>query len=351
MYVYLDHDLTAETPNAPDGGWPGWTSSGAPSSLERIYGGSPNFGNLVASPGVNTASVARSVASSDTEMRATVSFINGTAKFAVRGGGYYLLVDGATCGLYRGGGVLIGGFSWTPPASWSSTAEVVVSAIGSTISAKAYPSSSPDPGWLASVSNTVYPTGTAVRLDAISGSLTYGELSVHRVIVSDGQSMDIKTVTESITSGDMPFGRTATTSDTIALSDTQVNTRRSVLEGLALTDTAAWYEFQAMKTTGDGLSFSESVTAFDLTRYRFVGPTTAGPRERQSNGLFRRMNIPVGLTVLKEHGFWKTVQNAEAERLAAADRYFLGGHAYPIDGATYTELATAGYGDYCVPDI
>lgn len=50
------------------------------------------------------------------------------------------------------------------------------------------------------------------------------------------------------------------------------------------------------------------------------------------------------MTVLKENGVWSSVQNPDANRLAAAERVFLGGHIYTVDAALAAELTAAGYG-------
>jgi len=52
--------------------------------------------------------------------------------------------------------------------------------------------------------------------------------------------------------------------------------------------------------------------------------------------------------VLKENGVWSTVDNPDANRLAAAQRVFLGGHEYEVDATLAAELTAAGYGSYIV---
>lgn len=41
---------------------------------------------------------------------------------------------------------------------------------------------------------------------------------------------------------------------------------------------------------------------------------------------------------------WSTVENPDANRIAAAQRVFLGGHVYEIDDDLAAELTVAGYG-------
>ena len=43
---------------------------------------------------------------------------------------------------------------------------------------------------------------------------------------------------------------------------------------------------------------------------------------------------------------WSTVENPDANRLAAAQRVFLGGHVAEIDDDLAAELTAAGYGAY-----
>lgn len=62
---------------------------------------------------------------------------------------------------------------------------------------------------------------------------------------------------------------------------------------------------------------------------------------------FRRASpLPVGQTVLKENGVYSTVQNPDANRVAAAQAYYLGGHVYEVNSTIVAELTAAGYAAY-----
>lgn len=71
-------------------------------------------------------------------------------------------------------------------------------------------------------------------------------------------------------------------------------------------------------------------------------PDTRGPARQ----FFRWAGpAPVGVTVLKEDGVWSSVQNPDANRVAAAERVFLGAHEYVIDDDLAAELIAAGYSE------
>lgn len=55
---------------------------------------------------------------------------------------------------------------------------------------------------------------------------------------------------------------------------------------------------------------------------------------------------PRGRTVLKESGVYTTVDLPEADRIAAADAVYLGGHIYDVDATEAAALTAAGYGAY-----
>lgn len=81
----------------------------------------------------------------------------------------------------------------------------------------------------------------------------------------------------------------------------------------------------------------------------FTGPRLLPSSRGPERAFFSRAPLlPVGRTVLKEAGVWSTVDNPDANRLAAADRVFLGGHEYVIDATLASELTAAGYGAYIV---
>ena len=69
-----------------------------------------------------------------------------------------------------------------------------------------------------------------------------------------------------------------------------------------------------------------------------------GTKKRDPLGV--RIGYPTGLTVLKERGFYTTlqVQEADDERIEAAEAAYLGGHDYVVTDAEAAALTTAGYG-------
>lgn len=50
--------------------------------------------------------------------------------------------------------------------------------------------------------------------------------------------------------------------------------------------------------------------------------------------------------MLKESGVYTTVPNPDANRVAAAQAYYLGGHVYEVNDTIAAELTAAGYGAY-----
>lgn len=79
----------------------------------------------------------------------------------------------------------------------------------------------------------------------------------------------------------------------------------------------------------------------------FTGPRLLSSTRGPARSFFRWAGPAlVGQSVLKEAGVWKTVQNPDANRCAAAQRVFLGGHRYEIDADLVSELTAAGYGAY-----
>lgn len=79
--------------------------------------------------------------------------------------------------------------------------------------------------------------------------------------------------------------------------------------------------------------------------YYFTPPTV---RERMNvrHGLFARMHINTGISVLQFGSQFKQYRDPPAEEVEAADRAFLGGRTYPIEPALATLLANAGYANY-----
>lgn len=64
------------------------------------------------------------------------------------------------------------------------------------------------------------------------------------------------------------------------------------------------------------------------------------------HGLLSRLHLDSGLTVLKNGGFYTTVENPAAEDVEAADAAYLGGRAYEVTTEEADALTAAGYGSY-----
>lgn len=64
------------------------------------------------------------------------------------------------------------------------------------------------------------------------------------------------------------------------------------------------------------------------------------------NPLVARTHLEVGVSVLKEGGFYSEVIEPTAERVTAADAAYLGGRSYTIDSTERAALIAAGYGAY-----
>ena len=76
--------------------------------------------------------------------------------------------------------------------------------------------------------------------------------------------------------------------------------------------------------------------------YHFSPPsivvTYAGP-----DPLFSLVRINLGVSLLKENGFYVQVREPDPERLAAAELFYLGGHDYDVDDVEAAALIAAGY--------
>jgi hypothetical protein len=62
--------------------------------------------------------------------------------------------------------------------------------------------------------------------------------------------------------------------------------------------------------------------------------------------LFARTHLEVGVSVLKEGGFYSQVIEPAAERVQAAQAAYLGGRSYTITTDERAALIAAGYGAY-----
>jgi hypothetical protein len=82
--------------------------------------------------------------------------------------------------------------------------------------------------------------------------------------------------------------------------------------------------------------------------YSFTPPTrTLRPgRNPGQNRLTMRLHLSVGVSVLKEDGFYSEVIEPTAERIEAADAAYIGGRSYTIDSTERAALVAAGYGAY-----
>jgi hypothetical protein len=82
--------------------------------------------------------------------------------------------------------------------------------------------------------------------------------------------------------------------------------------------------------------------------YSFTPPTrTLRPgRTPGQDRLTMRLHLTVGVSVLKEDGFYSEVIEPTAERIAAADVAYIGGRSYTIDSTERAALIANGYGSY-----
>lgn len=77
----------------------------------------------------------------------------------------------------------------------------------------------------------------------------------------------------------------------------------------------------------------------------FTPPVVRRPAEStRGDRLFGRLNIPVGLTVLKSAtGGYETVEDYTDEQIDAAAIAYIGGHVYPVSADEAAALTAAGY--------
>jgi hypothetical protein len=61
--------------------------------------------------------------------------------------------------------------------------------------------------------------------------------------------------------------------------------------------------------------------------------------------LLARTKTQVGISVLKENGFYRTVRFPSCEEIAAADAVYLGGYEHTVSDAEAASLRAAGYTD------
>lgn len=69
-------------------------------------------------------------------------------------------------------------------------------------------------------------------------------------------------------------------------------------------------------------------------------------RRQVDHPLFGRMRQMDGVTVLKEDGLYRQVQNPTPEEIEAAEAAYVGGHEYVISIEEADALTAAGYGEW-----
>lgn len=79
----------------------------------------------------------------------------------------------------------------------------------------------------------------------------------------------------------------------------------------------------------------------------FIGPTVDVPF-RLEGGLVG--SLPHGLSVWRLDGSWDSGLTASAAVVAAADRFYQGGHTHPLTVDQADELTAAGFGAYILED-
>ena len=95
-------------------------------------------------------------------------------------------------------------------------------------------------------------------------------------------------------------------------------------------------------------AFDADVLASGFEAY-FITPTRReSPMIR--HGLWSRMHIDVGVTILKKDGFYTQHIDPSPEEITAADEVYIGGHVYPISLSEALDLQAAGYDHWVVND-
>jgi hypothetical protein len=81
--------------------------------------------------------------------------------------------------------------------------------------------------------------------------------------------------------------------------------------------------------------------------YSFTPPSVQrgynGPAVR-GGGLFRRMKVSVGQSLLKKNGFYTLLFEPDSDDLTNSDLYYIGGYQYVVSDAEAADLIAAGYG-------
>lgn len=81
--------------------------------------------------------------------------------------------------------------------------------------------------------------------------------------------------------------------------------------------------------------------------FTFTPPTIAMPIG--TDRLWSRFFYDVGVTLVKQNGFYRQVPSPEESELLAADLFYLGGYEYTVSDEEALALRGAGYGDRLTP--
>lgn len=76
-------------------------------------------------------------------------------------------------------------------------------------------------------------------------------------------------------------------------------------------------------------------------QFLFRPPTVEEKHGRR--GLFARTHLPVGITLLKEDGFYRQVRDPDPAIFDQVDLFYLGGHDYLVSEDESNALIAAGY--------
>lgn len=101
----------------------------------------------------------------------------------------------------------------------------------------------------------------------------------------------------------------------------------------------------------DGQGYgSASIEAEVITGRYFRTPAfKQHPRDRHP--LIARTWIPVGMTLLKTNGSYRTYIDTDPDLITAADKVYLGGHLYFVETDEAEDLMAAGYGQFLSSDV
>lgn len=83
--------------------------------------------------------------------------------------------------------------------------------------------------------------------------------------------------------------------------------------------------------------------------YSLLVPTRRQPFGHEPRTLWIRMGFDVAQTLLKESGSWRLAVSPTAERLAAAEAYYIGGYTYTISDEVAGDLVADGFEDAISP--